>query len=61
MSRNKNRFLALSMLWFVIGVSQSVTIWTHVSTAAKIGLFATGMASGIFLGLWVAGRKADRG
>jgi len=60
MKKSKNTYLGLFILWLAIGVSQSVTIWNHVSTAAKIGLFATGMVSGIFAGLWIAGRKAER-
>jgi hypothetical protein len=50
--------IGLSIMFFVLAIALSLTIWNSVSLAAKIGFFAFGFASGIFAGQWLTKRNA---
>jgi hypothetical protein len=57
MSSN-NTLLGLSIMFFMLAVVFSVTIWPETSLAAKIAFFALGLGSGALLGQYLARRKA---
>ena len=58
MNKSANTSIGLSVIFFVIAVALSLTIWNNVSLAAKIGFFAFGFASGILAGQWLMKRNA---
>ena len=52
-----NYLMGLSILFFVLAAAFSLVFWTHVSLAAKIGLFILGFGSGVTAGQWFARRS----
>ena len=54
--KSNDRFLGVSIMFFVIAVALSLTVWGEVSWAAKIGVFCFGLASGISAGQWLVKR-----
>jgi hypothetical protein len=56
---SKNTLLGLSIMFFVLAVVFSVTIWPDTSLAAKIAFFTMGLGSGVMLGQYLARRKAQ--
>ena len=55
--KSNRAFLVLSIVFLMLAAALSVTIWSHVSLAAKIAFFAFGFASGIATGRWIAMRS----
>jgi hypothetical protein len=51
----------MALLFLVLAASSSVTIWGHVSSAAKIAFFCYGFGSGVATGGAVALWRAARG
>ena len=58
MNKSVDTLIGLSIMFFVIAGALSLVIWSDVSWAAKIGLFACGFASGVLAGQWIMKRKA---
>lgn len=54
---SNNTLIGLSIMFFVFAAALSVVLWGDVSSAAKIGFFAFGFASGITAGQWLAKKK----
>ncbi len=55
--KSKNVLVALSIMFLLFAVAMSVIIWSDVSSAAKIALFAFGYGSGVMTGAWMARRQ----
>ena len=55
--KTRNGMLALAIMFFVFAAGFSVIFWGEVSLAAKIGLYALGVSSGLMLGGWVSQRN----
>ena len=55
--KSNDRFIGLSIMFFVIAIALALTVWGDVSWAAKIGMFCFGLASGILAGQWLAKRS----
>jgi len=56
--KSTNSLIALSILFCILAAAMSVVFWPDVSLAAKIGLFALGVGSGVTAGQWLARRSA---
>ena len=55
--KSNDRFIGLAIMFFVIAVALSLTVWGEASWAAKIGMFCFGLASGLLAGQWLAKRN----
>lgn len=56
--KSPNTLIGLSIMFFLIAIALSLTIWNDVSLAAKIGFFVFGFGSGVTAGSWLAKRSA---
>jgi hypothetical protein len=56
--RSPNRFLGLSIMFFVFAAAFSVIFWSDVSLAAQIAMFVLGLGSGVTFGNWLSRREA---
>ena len=56
MVKSRNTLVGLSLMFLILAVAFSLTIWPGVSLAAKIGFFVLGVGSGVALGGWLATR-----
>ncbi|MEP7136501.1 MAG: hypothetical protein ABI904_16350 [Chloroflexota bacterium] len=54
--KSNNALIGTALLFLVMAVSSSVTLWGDVSSPVKIGMFAFGFATGIAAGTLIARR-----
>jgi len=55
--KSNNALIGTALLFLVMAVSSSVTLWGSVSSPVKIGMFAFGFATGIMVGTLIARRR----
>jgi hypothetical protein len=55
--KSNNTLIGTALLFLIMAVSSSVTLWGSVSSPVKIGMFAFGFATGIMVGTLIARRK----
>ena len=56
--KSPNTLIGLSIMFLLIAVALSLTIWNDVSLVAKIGFFVFGFGSGVTAGRWLVERSA---
>jgi len=54
--KSNNALIGTALLFLIMAVSSSITLWGDVSTPVKIGMFAFGFGSGIAAGTLIARR-----
>jgi len=52
--KSNNSLIGTELLFLVMAVSASVTLWGDVSSPVKIGMFAFGFGTGIMVGTLIA-------
>ena len=55
--KSNNALIGMALLFLIIAVSSSITLWGDVSSPVKIGMFASGFAAGIAVGTLIARRS----
>jgi len=55
--KSNNALIGIALLFLILAVASSVTIWGTVSAPVKIAMFAFGFASGIVAGTLIARRS----
>jgi len=55
--KSNNRLIGMALLFLVMAVSSSVSLWGDVSAPVKIGMYAFGFATGIAVGTLIARRR----
>jgi len=55
--KSNNAVIGIALLFLILAVTASVTMWGDVSSPAKIGMFAFGFAAGIAAGTLIARRS----
>jgi len=48
--KSNNSLIGTALLFLIMAVSSSVTLWGNVSSPVKIGMFAFGFGTGIMVG-----------
>jgi tellurite resistance protein TehA-like permease len=57
--KSNTALIVIGLLFLVMGVTSSVTVWAEVSSAVKIGMFAFGFGAGIAAGSRIAYRRSS--
>ena len=57
--KSNNALIGMALLFLIIAVSTSITLWGDVSSPVKIGMFACGFSAGIAVGTLIARRKSS--
>jgi tellurite resistance protein TehA-like permease len=57
--KSNNALIGTALLFLILAVSSSVTLWGNVSSPVKIGMFAFGFGAGIVAGTLIA-RRAQK-
>jgi hypothetical protein len=55
--KSNNALIATALLFLVMAVSSSVTLWGNVSSPVKIAMYAFGFATGIMVGTLIVRRR----
>ena len=55
--KSNNALIGTALLFLVMAVSSSITLWGSISSPVKIGMFAFGFAAGIAVGTLIARRR----
>jgi len=55
--KSNNALIGTALLFLVMAVSSSVTLWGNVSSPVKIAMYAFGFATGIMVGTLIARRS----
>ena len=55
--KSNNALIGMALLFLIMAVSSSVTLWSDVSSPVKIGMYAFGFATGIVVGTLIARRS----
>jgi tellurite resistance protein TehA-like permease len=55
--KSNNALVGIALLFLILAVSASVTLWGEVSSPVKIGMYAFGFATGILVGTLIARRR----
>jgi len=55
--KSNNALIAIALLFLVMAVSSSITLWGNISSPVKIAMFAFGFAAGIAVGTLIARRS----
>ena len=55
--KSNSALIGMGLLFLVIAVSSSITLWGDVSLPVKIGMFACGFSAGIAVGTLIARRS----
>ena len=55
--KSNNALIGTALLFLIMAVSSSITLWGAVSSPVKIGMFAFGFGTGIAAGTLVARRS----
>ncbi|HET9908332.1 MAG TPA: hypothetical protein VFQ23_16915 [Anaerolineales bacterium] len=59
--KSNNALVSLGLLFLIIAVTSSVTLWGDVSSPVKIAMFACGFSAGIAIGTLIARRRNSAG
>jgi hypothetical protein len=54
--KSNNALIGTALLFLIMAVSSSITLWGGISSPVKIGMFAFGFAAGIAVGTLIARR-----
>ena len=54
--KSNGAVVGIALLFLILAVATSVTVWGEVSSPVKIGMFAFGFGSGIGVGTLIARR-----
>ncbi|MCB0118214.1 MAG: hypothetical protein KDD72_04230 [Anaerolineales bacterium] len=52
--KSKRSLIAIAILFLALAVTSSITLWSDVSTPARIAMFAFGFGSGVATGGYLA-------
>lgn len=55
--KSNNALVGTALLFLILAVSSSITLWGEVSSPVKIGMYAFGFATGITVGTLIARRS----
>ena len=55
--KSNNALIGTALLFLIMAVSSSITLWGNISSPVKIGMFAFGFATGIMVGTLIARRR----
>jgi len=55
--KSNNALVGIALLFLILAVASSVSIWGGISSAVKIGMFAFGFGAGIGAGTLIARRR----
>jgi len=55
--KSNNALIAIALLFLVMAVSSSITLWGNISSPVKIVMFDFGFAAGIAVGTLIARRS----
>jgi hypothetical protein len=55
--KSNNILTGIALLFLILAVASSVVVWSEITSAAKIGMFAFGFGSGIAAGTLIARRS----
>ena len=55
--KSNNALIGTALLFLIMAVSSSITLWSEVSSPVKIGMYAFGFATGIAVGTLIARRS----
>ena len=58
--KSNNTLIGIALLFLVMAVSSSITLWGDVSSPVKIGMFAFGFSAGIAVGTLITRRSQGR-
>lgn len=59
--KSNTTLIVIGLLFLVMGVTSSVTVWGEVSSVVKLGMFAFGFGAGIAAGSLMARRRNSTG
>jgi hypothetical protein len=57
--KSNNAVVGIALLFLILAVATSVTLWADVSSPVKIGMFAFGFGAGIAAGTSIARRSKE--
>lgn len=55
--KSNNTLIGAALLFLIIAISASITLWGEISSPVKIGMYAFGFATGIAVGTLIARRS----
>ena len=55
--KSNNGLVGIALLFLILAAASSVVVWSEISSAVKIGMFAFGFGSGIATGALLARRS----
>lgn len=55
--KSNNAVVGIALLFLILAVASSATLWADVSSPVKIGMFALGFGSGIAAGTLIPRRS----
>jgi hypothetical protein len=55
--KSNNALIGMALLFLILAVSASITLWSDVSSPVKIGMYAFGFATGVAVGTLIARRS----
>ena len=55
--KSNNALVGTALLFLILAVSASITLWSEISSPVKIGMYAFGFATGIAVGTLIARRS----
>jgi tellurite resistance protein TehA-like permease len=55
--KSNNALIGIALLFLIMAVASSITLWSGVSSPVKIGMYAFGFATGIAVGTLIARRS----
>lgn len=55
--KSNSTLVIIALLSLLLAVVSSAVLWSEVSSAVKIGMFAFGFGSGVGAGAWLARRQ----
>ncbi len=55
--KSNNALIGTALLFLIMAVSSSITLWGEVSSPVKIGMYAFGFGTGVAVGALIARRS----
>lgn len=55
--KSKNTLITTALLFLLLAMASSITLWGQVSSPVKIGMFACGFSAGVAVGVLIARRR----
>jgi hypothetical protein len=52
--KSNNALIGTALLFLILAVASSVSLWSDVSSPVKIGMYAFGFATGVAVGTLIA-------